>query len=151
MLGELEFDSSQWGAGVGQWDEGKHSPDGTEQSTVTLLLQRVNGLVGQGGTSALEGIVTGFEVDEAELEVQGRREGLQDTAASLDCIGQFIRSSNWWFGLLVRELPTGMTSRPMPSPGMRPIRLRLDSIHSSSHQPCRGSYQCEESEQQQPL
>jgi len=67
-----------------------HSPDGTEQSTITLLLQGLDGLVRQGGTGALEGVVTGVEVDEAELEVQGRREGLQNTAASLDCISPFL-------------------------------------------------------------
>lgn len=45
-------------------------PHGTEQSTITLLFQGVDSLVGQGGAGLLEGLETGVEIDEAELEVQ---------------------------------------------------------------------------------
>jgi hypothetical protein len=70
----------------------KFLPDSTEKSTITLLLQGVDGLVGQSGTGALEGVIAGLEVDEAELEVQGRRERLQNTTTSLKFICQFLGS-----------------------------------------------------------
>ena len=46
-------------------------PDSAKESTVTLLLQGIHGLVGQSGSGLLEGLVASIEVDEAELEVQG--------------------------------------------------------------------------------
>jgi hypothetical protein len=58
-------------------------PDGTEESTVTLLLQGLDGLVRQSGTSPLECVIAGLEVDEAELEVQGRGKGLENATAGL--------------------------------------------------------------------
>lgn len=63
-------------------------PDSAKESTVTLLLQGIDSLVGQSGSSLLEGLVAGIEVDEAELEVQGRREGLKDPTTGLYFIEQ---------------------------------------------------------------
>lgn len=63
-------------------------PDGTKESTVTLLLQGIDGLVGQSGSSLLEGLEASIEVDEAELEVQGRGKGLKNPATGLYCIKQ---------------------------------------------------------------
>lgn len=63
-------------------------PNSAKESTVTLLLQGIDSLVGQSGSSLLEGLVAGIEVDEAELEVQGRREGLKDPTAGLYFIKQ---------------------------------------------------------------
>lgn len=63
-------------------------PDSTKESTITLLLQGIDSLVGQSGSGLLEGLVAGIEVDEAELEVQGRGEGLKDPTAGLHFIKQ---------------------------------------------------------------
>lgn len=60
-----------------------HVPDSSEQSTVTFLLQDIHGLVGESGTGALEVVVTGVQLDEAELEVQRRRKGFEDPTAGL--------------------------------------------------------------------
>jgi hypothetical protein len=58
-------------------------PDSAKESTITLLLKDIDGLVGESSSSLLEGIVTGFKVDEAELEVQGRGERLKNPTAGL--------------------------------------------------------------------
>jgi hypothetical protein len=58
-------------------------PDGTEESTITLLLQSVDGLVGQSSSGLLESVIAGLKVDEAELEVQGRGEGLKEPTTGL--------------------------------------------------------------------
>lgn len=81
MLGELEETSRSIKriAHVG----GQSSPHSTEECTITLLLQSVNGLVGQSGTSLLEGLEPGIEVDEAELEVQRGGERLENAATGL--------------------------------------------------------------------
>jgi hypothetical protein len=50
-----------------------NEPDSSEESTVTFLLQDLNGLVGQSSTVLLEAVVTRLEVDEVELQVQRRR------------------------------------------------------------------------------
>lgn len=47
-----------------------HPPDSSEQSTVTFLLQDIHSLVGESGTGAPEVVVTGVQLDEAELQVQ---------------------------------------------------------------------------------
>lgn len=46
-----------------------NEPDSSEESTVTFLLQDLNGLVGQGGTVLLEAVIARLEVDEVELQV----------------------------------------------------------------------------------
>jgi hypothetical protein len=58
-------------------------PDGTEKSTITLLFQSVDGLVGQSSSGLLERVVASLEVDEAELKVQGRGKGLKDPTTGL--------------------------------------------------------------------
>jgi hypothetical protein len=61
----------------------KCSPDSTEEGTIALLLQGLDSLVGQGGASLLEGLKTSIEVDEAEVEVQRRRQSLQNPTTGL--------------------------------------------------------------------
>ena len=108
-------------AGPSWWDTivGLDLPDSTEKSAIALLLQSVDGLVGQSSSGLLESVVASLEVNEVELEVQGRGKRLEKTTTSLYYIkkppGQSIGSS-----FMSLELPTGMTSRPIPSPGMRP-------------------------------
>lgn len=58
-------------------------PDSTEQSTIALLLQGLDGLVGQGSASLLEGLKASIEVDEAEVEVQRRGKSLQNATTGL--------------------------------------------------------------------
>lgn len=94
-------------------------PDGTEESTITLLLQGVDGLVGESSSGLLEVVEASIEVDEAELEVQGGRQRLKNLTAGLYHKKE-PQSANWSC-VKSRELPTGITSRPIPSPGMRPI------------------------------
>lgn len=59
------------------------SPDSTEQSTIALLLQGLDGLVGQGSASLLEGLKASIEVDEAEVEVQRRGKSLENATTGL--------------------------------------------------------------------
>ena len=58
-------------------------PDSTEKSTITLLLEGVDGLVGQSRAGTLEGLVTSIQVNKAELQVQRRGEGLKDPTTGL--------------------------------------------------------------------
>lgn len=48
-------------------------PHSSEESTITLLLECVHGLVGQGGARLLEGLKASVEVDKAEVEVERGR------------------------------------------------------------------------------
>jgi hypothetical protein len=59
------------------------SPDSTEESTIALLLESLDSLVGKGGASLLEGLKASIEVDEAEIEVQGGRQSLQNATTGL--------------------------------------------------------------------
>lgn len=99
-------------------------PDSTEQSTVTLLLQRLDSLLGQGGARPLEGVPTGIEVDEGELEVQRGGESLQDPSTGLELSVSAAILHHLVKVTAMHELSvhTGMTSRPIPSPGIRPAR-----------------------------
>lgn len=45
-------------------------PYGTEQGAITLLLQRLDGLVGQRNAGPLEGVEAGIQVDEGEFEAE---------------------------------------------------------------------------------
>lgn len=60
-----------------------YPPDSSEQSTVTFLLQDIHGLVGESGTGAPEVVVTGVQLNEAELQVQRRGKGFKDPTAGL--------------------------------------------------------------------
>jgi hypothetical protein len=60
------------------------SPDSTEQSTVALLLQGLNSLLGQSDTILLEFIEASIEVDEREVQTQALRQSLEDLPASWD-------------------------------------------------------------------
>lgn len=57
-------------------------PDSTEQSTVALLLQGLDGLLGQSDTILLELIETSIEVDEGEVQTQALRQSLEDLPSS---------------------------------------------------------------------
>lgn len=58
--------------------------DGAEEGAIALILEHLDGLVGQGGAGLLKGLEAGLEVDEVELEVERSGEGLEDAAASGD-------------------------------------------------------------------
>jgi hypothetical protein len=62
----------------------RDSPDSSEESTITLLLEHIDGLVRQSAATALEAVVPRIEVDEAELQVQRRRERFKDPSTGLD-------------------------------------------------------------------
>lgn len=46
-------------------------PDGSEEGTIALGFEGVDGLVGEGDSGLLEGVETGVKVYEGEVEVQG--------------------------------------------------------------------------------
>lgn len=58
--------------------------DGAEEGAIALILEHLDGLVGQGGAGLLKGLEAGLEVDKVELEVERSGEGLEDAAASGD-------------------------------------------------------------------
>jgi hypothetical protein len=62
----------------------RDSPDSSEQGTITLLLEHIDGLVGQSAATALEAVVPRIEVNEAELQVQGGGKGFKDPSTGLD-------------------------------------------------------------------
>lgn len=78
---------------------------------------------GEGVAGSEEVGVACGEEGKGEGEVEGWGEGFEDAAAGLggDWLGGIVgvewREGRWGEGEL-----TGMTSRPMPSPGMRPMR-----------------------------
>jgi hypothetical protein len=57
---------------------------GTEQGTITLILEDLDGLVGEGGAGLLKGLEAGLEVDKVKLEAERGGEGLEDAAAGGD-------------------------------------------------------------------
>ena len=58
------------------------SPDSTEQSTVALLLQGLDGLLGQSDTVLLELIEASIKVDEREVQTQALGQSLEDLPSS---------------------------------------------------------------------
>ena len=58
------------------------SPDSTEQSTVALLLQGLDGLLGQSDTILLELIEASIKVDEGEVQTQALGQSLEDLPSS---------------------------------------------------------------------
>lgn len=58
------------------------SPDSTEQSTVALLLQGLDGLLGQSNTILLELIEASIKVDEGEVQTQALGQSLEDLPSS---------------------------------------------------------------------
>ena len=60
----------------------KSLPDSAEQSTVALLLQGLDGLLGQGDTILLELIEASIEVDEGEVQTQALGQSLEDLPSS---------------------------------------------------------------------
>jgi hypothetical protein len=58
------------------------SPDSTEQSTVALLLQGLDGLLGQSDTILLELVKAGVQVDEREVQTQALGQSLEDLPSS---------------------------------------------------------------------
>ena len=58
------------------------SPDSTEQSTVALLLQGLDGLLGQSDTIFLELIEASIKVDEREVQTQALGKSLEDLPSS---------------------------------------------------------------------
>ena len=57
-------------------------PDSTEQSTVALLLQGLDGLLRQSDTILLELIEASIKVDEGEVQTQALRQSLEDLPSS---------------------------------------------------------------------
>lgn len=58
--------------------------DGAEEGALALVAQDVDGGVGQRGARLLKGLEAGLEVDKVELELERRRERLEDAAAGGD-------------------------------------------------------------------
>lgn len=46
-------------------------PDGSEESAIALGFEGVDGLIWEGDSGPFEGLETGVQVDEGEVEVQG--------------------------------------------------------------------------------
>ena len=57
-------------------------PDSTEQSTVALLLQGLDGLLGQSDTIFLELIEASIKVDKGEVQTQALGQSLEDLPSS---------------------------------------------------------------------
>jgi hypothetical protein len=57
-------------------------PDSTEQGTVALLLQGLDGLLGQSDTVLLELIEASIKVDEREVQTQALGQSLEDLPSS---------------------------------------------------------------------
>lgn len=62
--------------------------DGAEEGAVALLLERLDGRVGQGGAGSFEVVEAGGEVDEGAGEAEGGGEGFEQLAAGRDDL--------WW-------------------------------------------------------
>lgn len=60
------------------------SPDRAEQGTVALLLQGLDGLLGQSNAILLELVETSVKVDEGEVQTQALGQGLEDLPAGGD-------------------------------------------------------------------
>ncbi len=83
-------------------------------------------------TGPLEGFETGGEIDEGEFEGKGASNGFENPSTCL----LLIRTKNHEAAAHLRGPFTGMTSRPIPSPGIRPIRNDFEAIGNlfpSSH------------------
>lgn len=57
---------------------------GSEQGAIALILEDLDGLVGEGGTGLLKSLEAGLEVDKVKLEAERGGEGLKDAAAGGD-------------------------------------------------------------------
>jgi predicted transcriptional regulator of viral defense system len=58
------------------------SPDSTEQSTIALLLQRLDSLLGQRDAILLELVKTSIEVHERKVQTQALGQSLEDPPSS---------------------------------------------------------------------
>lgn len=65
------------------WQQ-EHSRDGAEERTVTVALERLDRLVGQGHTLLLERLKTGVEMRKGELQAETRWQSFEDAAACGD-------------------------------------------------------------------
>lgn len=63
---------------------GLSSPDRAEQGTVALLLQGLDGLVGQGDAILLELVETSIEVNERKVQTKALGQGLEHFPSSRD-------------------------------------------------------------------
>lgn len=63
---------------------GESSPDRTEQSTITLLLQSLDSLLGKSDAILLELIESSIEMDEREVQTQALGQSLEDLPSSRD-------------------------------------------------------------------
>lgn len=94
--------------------------DGAEESGVAFGAQSGDGVGRQRVPGFAEGGEACGEGGEGEGEGEGGGEGFEDAAAGLYWGTE--ESMGVWGGMWSGEGCTGMTSRPMPSPGRRPIR-----------------------------
>lgn len=97
--------------------------DGAEEGGVAFRAEGLDCFCGEGGAGGLETVVAGGEGGEGEGEGKCVGEGFEDAAA---CLGRSVCA----FRGGGRGL-TGMTSRPMPSPGRRPMRRERVAIEAS--------------------
>jgi hypothetical protein len=63
-------------------DGGGWGRDSTEESSIALVFENLDGLVWKGGTGLLKGLESGIEVGEFEFEAEGSWEGFKDAATS---------------------------------------------------------------------
>ena len=108
--GGVAGDFSSWGA------------DGSEEGAVTFLLEGIDGPVGKCCPGLLESFEASGKVYKGEFEVEGARNCFEDSSACL------CQSDVRVLKLYARTTLTGMTSRPIPSPGKRPIRNILAAM-----------------------
>lgn len=76
--------------------------DGAEEGAIALVLEDLDGLVGEGGTGLLEGLEAGFEVDKVEFKAEAGWEGLEESAAGRDdFLADAVTGDETWEGQLV--------------------------------------------------
>jgi hypothetical protein len=63
---------------------GLSSPHGTEQGTIALLLESLDGLLRQGNAVLLELIETSVQVDKGEVQTKALGQSLEDLSSSRD-------------------------------------------------------------------
>lgn len=111
-VGEDRLDGANVGVEVealAQGDNGRRvalygvrgGADGAKERALALVAQRVDGRVGQGGARLLKRLETGLEVDKVKLELERRRDGLEDPlAGGDDFLADAIAGDEaCWFGV----------------------------------------------------
>lgn len=89
-------------------DGGGGGLDSAEEGAVALVLEDLDGLVGEGGAGLLEGLEAGFEVDKVEFQAEAGWEGFEETAAGGDdFLADAITGDEAWGGQLAGRYRRG--------------------------------------------